>query len=87
MGRGFATEASRSVIASIFSITDASELRADVDPRNLGSLNTLGKLCFVETGRAARTFLLGDEWCGNVYLTLRRSTAATSQLALAPPAC
>ena len=47
-------------------------LTADVDPRNAASLRVLGKLGFVETGRAERTFLLGDEWCDSVYLALPR---------------
>jgi RimJ/RimL family protein N-acetyltransferase len=32
----------------------------------------LAKLGFVETGRAERTFLLGEEWCDSVYLALAR---------------
>ncbi|MEO9296380.1 GNAT family N-acetyltransferase [Devosia alba] len=71
-GQGYATEASLAAIAHIFAVTDTTELRADVDPRNLGSLNTLAKLGFVETGRAANTFLLGEQWCDSVYLTLPR---------------
>lgn len=71
-GRGFATEASRAFIAHAFSQTSASELSADVDPRNTASLSVLGRLGFVETGRASNTFLLGDEWCDSIYLTLPR---------------
>ena len=70
--RGFATEAAGAAISHIFSATPATELRADVDPRNAASLAVLGKLGFVETGRAERTFLLGDEWCDSVYLALPR---------------
>ena len=71
-GRGFATEASRAFIDYAFSQTAATELVADVDPRNQASLGVLAKLGFVETGRAERTFLLGDEWCDSIYLALRR---------------
>ena len=71
-GHGFATEASRAFIAHAFRNTTATELTADVDPRNAASLRLLGKLGFVETGRAERTFLLGDEWCDSVYLALPR---------------
>ena len=71
-GRGFASEASRAVIAHIFAATDAVELKADVDPRNAASLRVLHKLGFAETGRASKTFLLGDEWCDSIYLTLKR---------------
>jgi ribosomal-protein-alanine N-acetyltransferase len=71
-GKGFATEASRAFIDHAFRNTAATELRADVDPRNMASLRVLDRLGFVETGRAERTFLLGDEWCDSVYLVLRR---------------
>ena len=74
-GRGFATEASRAAIAHIFAVTDTPDLRADVDPRNAASLAVLARLGFVETGRAARTFLLGEEWCDSIYLTLARPAA------------
>ena len=74
-GRGFATEASRAAIAHIFAVTDTPDLRADVDPRNAASLAVLARLGFVETGRAARTFLLGEEWCDSIYLTLERPAA------------
>jgi RimJ/RimL family protein N-acetyltransferase len=47
-------------------------LLADVDPRNVASLRVLDRLGFKETGRAERTFLLGDEWCDSVYLALQR---------------
>ena len=71
-GRGFATEASRGFIDYAFGKTAATELTADVDPRNQASLGVLAKLGFVETGRAANTFLLGDEWCDSIYLALQR---------------
>lgn len=71
-GKGFATEASRAFIDHAFRNTAATELRADVDPRNAASLRVLDRLGFVETGRAERTFLLGDEWCDSVYLALTR---------------
>ncbi|WP_332688236.1 GNAT family N-acetyltransferase, partial [Devosia sp.] len=56
-GRGFASEAAAAAIAHIFAHTDVDRLDADVDPRNAASLAVLGKLGFVETGRAERTFL------------------------------
>jgi [ribosomal protein S5]-alanine N-acetyltransferase len=71
-GRGFATEASTAFIAHVFGNTAATELLADVDPRNVASLRVLDRLGFTETGRAERTFLLGDEWCDSVYLALPR---------------
>ena len=71
-GRGFATEASAAFIDHVFRTTPVTELTSDVDPRNAASLRVLGKLGFVETGRAARTFLLGEEWCDSIYLALPR---------------
>jgi ribosomal-protein-alanine N-acetyltransferase len=71
-GRGFATEASIAFIAHAFRNAAATELLADVDPRNVASLRVLDRLGFAETGRASNTFLLGDEWCDSVYLALRR---------------
>jgi RimJ/RimL family protein N-acetyltransferase len=73
-GRGFATEASTAFIDHAFRNTAATELLADVDPRNIASLRVLARLGFVETGRAEHTFLLGDEWCDSVYLALARRT-------------
>jgi hypothetical protein len=32
----------------------------------------LAKLGFVETHRAPRTWLVGEEWCDSVYLALQR---------------
>lgn len=73
-GRGFATEASAAFIDFAFATTSITELTADVDPRNAASLRVLAKLGFVETGRAERTFLLGEEWCDSIYLALPRPT-------------
>lgn len=71
-GQGFATEASRAFIDHAFRNTPATELLADVDPRNTASLRVLARLGFIETGRAERTFLLGEEWCDSIYLALLR---------------
>lgn len=71
-GQGYATEASQAFIEHVFSATDAQKLVADVDPRNGASLRVLNRLGFYETGRAERTFLLGDEWCDSIYLQLDR---------------
>ncbi|MHA6728559.1 GNAT family N-acetyltransferase [Devosia sp. A369] len=74
-GQGIATEASRAFVDYAFTQTAATELRADVDPRNLASLAVLARLGFVETGRAENTFLLGEEWCHSIYLALMRPVA------------
>ncbi len=71
-GRGYATEAVAAYVAHAFATTTTAELTADVDPRNNASLAVLSRLGFVEIGRAANTFLLGDEWCDSVYLGLKR---------------
>jgi ribosomal-protein-alanine N-acetyltransferase len=76
--RGFATEVSAAFIDHAFRNTAVTELRADVDPRNLASLRVLARLGFSETGRAEGTFLLGDEWCDSVYLSLQRPVALAS---------
>ena len=36
----------------------------------------LARLGFRETGRAERTFQLGEEWCDSLYLSLRRADVA-----------
>lgn len=71
-GRGLAREALDAVITSVFSTYPIPEIIADVDPRNAGSLAVLTRLGFVETGRAERTFLVGDTWCDSIYLALAR---------------
>ena len=50
--------------------------------RHLSQLDLAGEaevsarhLSFVETGRAERTFLIGDEWCDSIYMALPRPTA------------
>jgi len=48
----------------------STELKADVDPRNAASLRLLKRHGFVETGRAAGTWQVGDELCDSVYLKL-----------------
>ena len=71
-GQGLGTEAAAAFLRYAFATYPMEAVTADVDPRNTASLGVLGKLGFVETGRAERTFLLGDEWCDSVYLALRR---------------
>lgn len=72
-GQGLAREALEAVIDHIFAATDLTDLTAEVDPRNAASLGLLGRLGFVETGRAEKTLLWGDEWCDSVYLALARA--------------
>ena len=72
-GRGFATEAATAFIAHAFAAHPIDAITADVDPRNAASLKLLTRLGFSETGRASRTFLIGDEWCDSIYLALAGS--------------
>ena len=71
-GQGLAQEALRAIVPHIFANFDIPAITADVDPRNEASLRLLAKLGFVETGRAARTWEVGGEWCDSVYLALGR---------------
>ena len=50
----------------------ATEIVAEVDPRNAASLRLLAALGFVETGRASRTISVAGTWCDSVYLALPR---------------
>ncbi len=71
-GRGLATEALRAVIAHVFEHHPVPALTADVDPRNERSIRLLERLGFAITGRAAKTYQLGEEWCDSVYYALPR---------------
>ncbi len=69
-GQGLAREALTPVIGRAFALHGIPRIEADVDPRNGGSLALLTRLGFVETERVERTWLVGDEWCDSVYLSL-----------------
>lgn len=71
-GQGLAREALTALIPHIFARHPIAAITADVDPRNAASLKLLARLGFEETGRAARTMQIGDEWQDSVYLALRR---------------
>jgi [ribosomal protein S5]-alanine N-acetyltransferase len=71
-GRGLAREALGAVIARVFATFPIPAIEADVDPRNHASLRLLKGLGFGETGRAARTWKVGEEWCDSIYLALPR---------------
>lgn len=76
-GRGLATEALRAVIPHILANHRIEALRADIDPRNAASIRLLEKLSFTVSGKAERTWHIGDEWCDSLYLTLHSSRAIT----------
>ena len=69
-GRGYAREALRAVISRAFAVHRLEAIEADVDPRNTASLKLLLGLGFSESGRAERTWLVGDQWCDSIYLRL-----------------
>ncbi len=71
-GQGYGREALAAVIGHAFDTRGLPQIRADVDPRNDRSLRLLAGLGFRETGRAERTFQIGEEWVDSVYLTLVR---------------
>ena len=71
-GRGLAREALTAIIARLFERFPIPAITADVDPRNTACLALLARLGFAETGRAARTWLVGETWCDSVYLALPR---------------
>lgn len=77
--KGLAFEALSAVIESVFVRHSMDAIRADVDPRNLGSLALLKKLGFVETHRAQRTWHTNNEWCDSVYLARPRDNPVGTQ--------
>jgi RimJ/RimL family protein N-acetyltransferase len=73
--RGIAREALAALIPRLFDRFPVPAIRADVDPRNLPCLALLRSLGFTETGRAAGTWLVGEEYCDSIYLALPRDEA------------
>lgn len=69
-GEGFAQEALRAVADRAFAEHRLPAIEADVDPRNAACLKLLGRLGFIEIGRAERTWLIGEQWFDSVYLQL-----------------
>lgn len=69
---GLMAEALAALIPHLFATHDLPALTAEADPRNAACLGLLARFGFVETHRAARTLLWGDEWCDSVYLRLDR---------------
>lgn len=68
-GKGYASEAMTAFIQHRRAL-GSTELTADVDPRNLSSIRLLERHGFVETGRAAGVWQVGDELCDSVYFRL-----------------
>ena len=76
-GQGFAREALSAFIAHVFE-HGVDYLTADSDPRNMPSIRLLTDAGFIETGRATRTWLVGDEWCDSVYFRLDKHPVSQS---------
>lgn len=75
-GRGLGREALEAVIRAGFEQGGFTEIRADVDPRNLASLALLARFGFVRTGYAKDTWEIGGVSVDSVYLTLPRPQPA-----------
>jgi len=78
-GKGYAHEALWAVIQHLFATHPIDPIVAEADPRNAASLGLLSRLGFIETHRAEKTLLWGDEWCDSVYLALTRNAWARVQ--------
>ena len=68
-GRGFASEALDAFVRYI-AAAGATQLTADVDPRNAACLAVLARAGFRETGRASSTFVVRGLPCDSVYLRI-----------------
>ena len=68
-GRGYASEALGAFLKRRRSL-GSTEIIADTDPENLGSIRLLKKHGFVESGRAERTFEIAGEWHDSIYWRL-----------------
>ena len=77
-GLGLAHEALTAIIDRLFEHFPIPAITADVDPRNSACLALLERLGFLQTGHAAQTWLVGDEWCDSLYLALPRPKASTT---------
>lgn len=68
-GKGLASEALSAFIAHRRR-EGSTFLTADTDPRNMASIRLLERHGFVETGRAEKTWLIGDQWYDSIYWRL-----------------
>ncbi|MCY4180271.1 MAG: GNAT family N-acetyltransferase [Litoreibacter sp.] len=68
--QGLMRECLDALIPWSFATLALSQITADVDPRNTGSITLLTRIGFLETGRAQNTIQVGDEWCDSVYFKL-----------------
>ncbi|MEO6582457.1 MAG: GNAT family N-acetyltransferase [Sphingomicrobium sp.] len=71
-GRGYAGEAMKAFLDHMFKGRGVEFLRADVDPRNKGSLRLLKEHGFVETGFKVGNWHTHIGVCDSVFLELKR---------------
>lgn len=76
-GKGYAFEAVDALLKQFWAINEdpKASVKADVDPRNEGSLRLLKRLGFVVVGTAEKTFETHLGWCDSVYLEAKRPAA------------
>lgn len=72
-GQGFASEAVAALIDHGFAIRDWTEIIADIDPRNLGSLRLAERLGFRRSGFEKDTYCVDGRWSDSLYCTLDRA--------------
>jgi ribosomal-protein-alanine N-acetyltransferase len=69
-GIGIASEAMRGLISYVREYNISDHLFADVDPRNLRSINLLNKFGFENIGFERQTFETHIGWCDSIYYKL-----------------
>lgn len=62
-GLGYATEASRAMVAFAFQELRVHRVQADCDPRNLRSAHVLEKLGMTREGHLRENLFIRGEWC------------------------
>ena len=70
--KGLVSEALSAMLGYLFEHRDVETITTDVDPRNEACIGILQKHGFVLTGRAPRTWQIGNEWVDSEYRTLTR---------------
>ena len=71
--KGIATEAIGAVLDHAFGTMGLDRVVADVDPDNTGSIRSLEKLGFRETGREEKTIEINGVWYDSIYFALTRA--------------
>ncbi len=69
-GKGYAIEAVKAVINSIFLEWNKHRITASVDPENTPSIILLEKLGFRKEAHFFKSFLMEDQWCDDVVYAM-----------------